>query len=648
MTAETMDMKQFLVNQVLTSELADYSKETKQALASLRREKVEKPTFYIGMGTCGIIAGATKTLAMLRTYLDDRQIEADIIETGCLGFCSAEPLLDVQLPGRNRISFKFMTEDKVYSVLDGLFNNVIFTEDTLGQYTSRIYEAFDSVPFMDDLPFFALQKKLVSDLSGKISPENIEEYIAHGGYKAYLKTIRYYTSVEICSVMEKSGLKGRGGGGFLTGEKWKLALNTGASQKYLICNADESDPGAYSHRALIESNPHRLIEGICIAAYAIGSSKAFIYVRSSYDKAINLLAKAIAQAHEYGLLGHNVFESGFNLEIVLKRGAGALVCGEETALISSIEGKRGMPRPKPPYPAESGLFGKPTVVNNVETLMNVPVIIANGPDWFSSIGTELTSGTKVLSLSGNIVRNGLVEVTMGTSLKKVIESLGGGVPENKKFKAVQIGGPMGGIVPAENSDIPIDYETLKSMGVMMGSGGLIIMDQDTCMIDMAKFMMDFIQKGSCGKCIPCREGTRRMYEILENVTIRPKTESRHKTLERFKGLMQLESLAKVIKDTSLCGLGQTAANPVLSTMKWFRDEYEEHIYDRKCRAGVCTDLRIFYIDVNKCTGCTLCIRKCPTNAIIGVPKNVHYILDDKCIGCGNCQEVCKFGAVFIK
>ena len=612
------------------------------------RSKIAKPVIFIGAGTCGLGAGAAKTLAATKNYLRENKLDAEIVEVGCIGLCSAEPLLDIQLPGHNRISFQRVDEQKVDGLLRSVFQLEIPAEaEVLGQFSSSSNRIWQGVPNLMEHPFFGPQTRVVLKNCGLVNPVSIEEYLAFGGYSNYLHLINNYKSREVCELVEKSGLRGRGGGGFPTGKKWKFAYNTIADQKYLICNADEGDPGAFMDRAVIEGDPHRLLEGMAIAAYGIGATLGYVYIRAEYPLAIKRLNSTLDQARELGVLGKNIFGSGVDFDIKVKMGAGAFVCGEETALINSIEGKRGMPRPRPPFPAVSGLFGKPTVINNVETLSSLAEIFARGIDHYRSIGTENNKGTKVFALSGKVNLTGLVEVPMGTTIRQVIFGIAGGIPNGKKFKSVQIGGPSGGCITEANLDIKIEYESLLKIGAMMGSGGLVVMDEDTCMVDIAKFFMDFIQHESCGKCIPCREGTKRMLEILESITHKPSDGSHYEALERFKGIMQLEKLGKVIKETSLCGLGQSAPNPVLSTLKWFRHEYEEHIFDRKCPANVCTELRTFKIDVEKCTGCTVCAKKCPTNAIIGTRKSPHFIVEDKCISCGSCFEVCKFDAILI-
>ncbi len=613
--------------------------------SAMRREDVDRPTIFVGAGTCGLGAGAGHTLKAVKKYAAEKNIDADVLEVGCVGLCSAEPIVDIQLPGKSRLCFQEITSDKVEELLDNALKAEVPQRHLLGQYRQEGLDAWENLPYLDEHPFFAPQTRWVLDNCGIIDPGSIDEYLANGGYCGLIKTIHTTTRPEVCDEVEKSGLRGRGGGGFVAGKKWKFALNTEGDKKYMICNADEGDPGAFMDRAVIEGDPHRLLEGLAIAAYAIGASKAYIYIRAEYPLAIERLKIAISQAKKYGLLGENILDSGFNLDVTIKQGAGAFVCGEETALIHSIEGKRGMPRPRPPFPANSGLFGKPTIINNVETLANVPAIALNGADWFSGLGTENSKGTKVFALSGKVSRTGLVEVAMGTSVRTIVFDVGGGIPDNREFKAVQIGGPSGGCIPSQHLDIEIDYESLKRVGAIMGSGGLVVMDDKNCMVDVAKFFMDFIQRESCGKCIPCREGTRRMLEILNSITRSRHNEKEFDTLQRFQGIIQLNQLAEVIKDTSLCGLGQTAPNPVLSTLRWFKDEYEEHIYERKCSAGVCKELLTYTIDAEKCVGCTACMRKCPADAIMGKAKTPHFIVPDKCIGCGACLETCKFDAV---
>ena len=609
------------------------------------REPLDRPIVFVGAGTCGLGAGAGKTLQAVRGYLAERKVEADVVEVGCIGLCSAEPLLDVQLPGRPRVSFEHVTGDKVAGILDAMLEGRVPDGDVLGQFRYETLAAWDGVPFMDEHPFFAPQRRRVLAGCGVIDPASLEQYIARGGYRAFVSAITTRTREELCELVERCGLRGRGGGGFTTGTKWKFALAAESSRKYLVCNADEGDPGAFMDRAIIEGDPHRLVEGMAIAAYAIGASKAYVYIRAEYPLAIERLVHAIAQAEEVGLLGDNIFNSGFNLRVLIKKGAGAFVCGEETALLHSIEGRRGMPRPRPPFPAVRGLFGKPTVINNVETLANVPDIVAHGPEWFGSVGTEGSKGTKVFALSGNVQRTGLIEVAMGTTVRQIIFDIGGGVPGGKAYKAAQIGGPSGGCIPTEHLDIQVDYESLKTVGAMMGSGGLVVMDEDTCMVDVAKFFMDFIQRESCGKCVPCREGTRRMLEVLQSLSRARRNETQLQALERFRSVMYLTRLAEVIQDTSLCGLGQSAPNPVLSTLRWFREEYDAHLYDRKCPAGACRELLTYTIDADKCKGCTLCLKKCPTEAIVGAVKSPHYVVEAKCIGCGTCVDVCRFDAV---
>ncbi len=621
------------------------SQQIRQRARTLRREELSRPVIYVGTGSCGLGAGAGKTLAAVKEHVSQKKIDAEVVEVGCIGLCTAEPMVDIQLPGKTRLSFGKISAELAPTIIDSTLAGSIRFEHVLYQMRDSSYTPWEGVLFQDQHPFFAPQTRWVLVNCGIIDPTNLDEYIARGGWKAFAQTLRIKTPQEVRDLVIASGLRGRGGGGFLTGVKWNLAAQEESDQRYLICNADEGDPGAFMNRAEIEGDPHRLLEGLALAAYAIGASKAYIYIRAEYPLAVRRLHAAIAQAKAYGLLGENILDSGFSLDILMKQGAGAFVCGEETALMHSIEGRRGMPRPRPPYPSVRGLFGKPSAVNNVETLFNVPSIVDKGAEWFSSIGTEKSKGTKVFALSGNITRTGLAEVALGTSLRRVIYDIGGGIPNNRAFKAVQIGGPSGGCLPSEHLDLPIDYESMKHVGAIMGSGGLVVMDERTCMINMAKFFMDFIGRESCGKCIPCREGTRRMLEILTRISEGRRKETGHDSLLRFQGVMLLQRLATVIRDTSLCGLGQSAPNPVLSTLRYFRDEYEAHIFERRCPAGVCKEMLRYTIDPENCKGCGLCVKACPTQAIIGSPKQPHQIIQKKCVACGTCLEVCRLEAV---
>jgi NADH:ubiquinone oxidoreductase subunit F (NADH-binding)/ferredoxin len=642
------DLRTFLIDKVLTFESDTLLPEIEKVLQYVRREKTDKPIIYVSSGTSSVIAGSEKTCDAIDTYIKENEPSAVFIQVGCTGPASYEPLVCIHIPGKNKLFFRNITEEKVEPLLNGVFHNDINEDDLAGQTGSKGFELWPGIPFMDELPFFANQKRVILNNCGCYDPESIEEYIARGGYRAYIKAIRHYTFEEVCDIIEKSGLRGRSGGGYLTGLKWKHALNTTSNARYLICNAKESDPGAFTDRTILESDPHRLIEGIAIASYAIGASNAIIFMRSGSDHAKNRLQKAIERARDFGLFGHNIFSSGYNLEITIRVEPGAFVCGEETALINTLEGKRGMPQLKPPYPTTAGLFGKPTVINNVETLMNVPLIMQNGPDWFRTLGTENSPGTKVFAMAGKGRLTGVVEIEMGTTIRTILEDIADGIKEGKEFKAIQLGGASGSFITAENLDTPIDYEKLREKGIGMGAGGFVIIDENTCMVDLVRYYMEFIRNESCGKCIPCREGTGRMLEILESVIRKPLNEESGTTLERFKGVMQLETIATVMKDTSLCGLGQTAPNPFISALKNFRDEFEEHIFDRKCRANICRGLRTFSIDVDKCTGCTACAAKCPVNAVYGTRLQPFFIVEEKCIGCGICFDICKFSAINVK
>ncbi len=559
-------------------------------IAGLRRERIDRPVIFVGAGTCGLGAGADKTLARVRDWCAAKGMDADIKEVGCIGLCSEEPLVDIQVPGKARVSFASITADKVDALLEGFFAGRMPMDWVLGEFPEDGLESWPKVRPLGEHPFLALQKRWVLANSGLVDFRSIDEYIARGGYSALHRTLTTCTRQEVVDDILASGLRGRGGAGFPTGRKWQMALASPGDQKYMICNADEGDPGAFMDRAVCESDPHRLLEGMVTGCYAIGASKAYIYIRAEYPLAIENLKIAMAQARAYGLLGENILGSGFSLDIVIKMGAGAFVCGEETALIHSIEGKRGMPRPRPPYPIQSGVFGKPTVINNVETFANVPGIMQNGPQAFAALGTAGSKGTKVFALSGMVRRTGLVEVPMGTRIRDVVFAVGGGIPNGRKAKAVQIGGPSGGCIPEPHMDVACDYEELKAFGAIMGSGGLVVMDESTCMVDLAKFFMEFIQSESCGKCIPCREGTKQMLDILQAITQNRRGEEGLDALLRVRGVMVLKELGEAIQKSSLCGLGQTAPNPVLSTLKWFRDEYEAHIYERRCPAGACREL----------------------------------------------------------
>ena len=556
--------------------------------------------------------------------------EVRVIRTGCFGLCALGPIVVIYPEGSfySRVKEEDVAEIVNEHLLKGRPVTRLLYDETVesGQVKS-----------LDDTAFYRKQKRVALRNCGVINPENIEEYIAFDGYAALGKVLTEMTPDEVIQCILDSGLRGRGGGGFPTGLKWKFASgNRGQVKKYVCCNADEGDPGAFMDRSVLEGDPHSVIEAMAIAAYAIGADQGYVYVRAEYPIAVHRLQVAIDQAREYGLLGKNIFDTGFNFDLEIKLGAGAFVCGEETALMTSIEGNRGEPRPRPPFPAVKGLFGKPTILNNVETYANIPQIILKGADWFASMGTEKSKGTKVFALGGKIKNTGLVEVPMGTTLREIIEEIGGGIPNNKKFKAAQTGGPSGGCIPASLIDTPIDYDNLIAIGSMMGSGGLIVMDEDTCMVDIAKFFLEFTVDESCGKCTPCRVGTKRLLELLNKIT------EGNGTME---DLARIEELAAFIKANSLCGLGQTAPNPVLSTLRYFRDEYIEHIQHKRCPAGVCKALLSYKIDPTKCRGCTLCARTCPAGAISGSVKNPHSIDVLKCIKCGACMEKCKFGAI---
>ncbi len=609
----------------------------------LSYEVHEEPIIFIGMGTCGLAAGAQKVEMAIRGELHKLGINAAIEATGCIGYCAREVIVDIKLPGEPRVSYCEITPKMVPAFIKKtLVEKDIYFDNLLGAHGPHS----KNIQLLNKVPFFEHQLKLVLKNCGIINPVSIDSYIANGGFKAFDKALRMMKPEDVVKEILNSGLRGRGGAGFPTGKKWEFAYKQKSAVKYLICNADEGDPGAFMDRSVLESDPFRVVEGMLIAGYAIGATEGYIYCRAEYPLAIERLENTIALCKEYGILGDNILGSNFSFHLKIKKGAGAFVCGEETALIASIEGKRGMPRPRPPFPAIAGLWGKPTVINNVETLANISTIINNGSEWFAKIGTERSKGTKVFALSGKITNTGLVEVPMGTTLNDVVFEIGGGIPNGKKFKAVQIGGPSGGCLPDIVMKTKVEYESLKEVGAMMGSGGFVVMDEDTCMVDVAKFFLTFIQNESCGKCVPCREGTKRMLEIIERIPTSYKfTKQKTDQLQRFKGMVHLKRLAGVIRDTSLCGLGQSAPNPVLSGLQYFLPEWEEHLYERKCSAGVCKELLIYRVDNSKCTGCGVCIKKCSSDAIIGEKGQAHYIIEDKCAKCGLCFEACRFDAI---
>lgn len=578
----------------------------------------------IGEGSCGIAAGASKVQAAFEAVINEKGLSAAIEQTGCIGTCYLEPIVDVYNKSGEKVTFVNVTENDARRIVE--------------DYLETGNHLMDLELSRSDQEMMAKQMRIVLKNSGRIDPERIEDYLAVEGYVAARKCLNELTPDDIINTVKIAGLKGRGGAGFPTWFKWDAARKSPGSVKYMVCNADEGDPGAFMDRSVLESDPHALIEGMLIGAKAIGAHEGVVYVRAEYPLAIVRLQKAIDQAREKGYLGKNIMNSGFDFDLRIKAGAGAFVCGEETALIASLEGERGMPRLKPPFPAQKGYWGKPTNINNVETFANVPWIFRNGGEAYSALGTEESKGTKVFALTGKVRRGGLVEIPMGLTLRDVIYEIGGGIKEDRAFKAVQMGGPSGGCIPADLLDTPIDYAAITKTGAIMGSGGMVVMDETTCMVDMARFFLDFTCKESCGKCTYCRVGTTRMLEILENIT---RGEGKDGDIEL------LEELCYKIKEGSMCGLGQTAPNPVLTTIKYFRNEYEDHIYNKKCTAKSCKSLLTYKIDETNCVGCGACKKNCPVEAIEGEKKQVHVINQVKCIKCGKCHTVCKFNAVII-
>ncbi len=605
-------------------------------LESLRREIIagrdtNKPRITVCGGTGCHASGCVDVADAFKSALKSNGSEdsVDLIVTGCHGFCERGPIVLIH---PNEIFYQKVTPQDV----DEIITETVGKGKLIDRLLYRDPVTNEVKPFESDIPFYKKQMRLVMGNNTSIDPTNLMDYIAVDGYVALEKVLSDMTPEKTVDEIKKSGLRGRGGGGFLTGRKWESTRNAAGDTKYIICNADEGDPGAYMDRSILEGNPHSVLEGMIIGAYAIGANEGYIYVRNEYPLAVANITTAISQAREHGLLGNDILGSGLNFDVKVTRGGGAFVCGESTALMASLEGKPGEPRAKYIHTSEKGLWDKPSNLNNVETLANVPLIMKNGADWYSGIGTGSSKGTKVFSLVGKINNTGLVEVPMGMTLKEIIYDIGGGIPNGKTFKAVQTGGPSGGCIPESMLDLPVDYERLAEAGSMMGSGGMIVMDEDTCMVDMAKYFVDFLQEESCGKCVPCREGLKRMGEALTDIT-----EGRG----RIEHLALIKDLAEMLRDASLCGLGQTAANPVMATLKYFEDEYTAHIRDGKCPAGVCRELIMYSIDSDKCTGCGLCLKNCPSSVITGEKKQPHVIDNENCIKCGICYDVCKFDAV---
>ncbi|MBE3065065.1 MAG: NADH-quinone oxidoreductase subunit NuoF [Spirochaetes bacterium] len=594
----------------------------------------------VGMATCGLASGAKAVFDVLTKALAKGAPEVVVAKTGCLGFCQVEPMVEVFRPGKPRLLYKEVTAEKAAEIAEAIMADKIKEKDVFcfvdGKADGKSKAGLKGVPRLEDLPFYRKQKKIALGRCGYIDPESLAEYIATGGYSTLWKALESMTPESVIAEVERSGLRGRGGAGFPTGRKWQFTRKAAGDVKYIVCNADEGDPGAYMDRSLLEGDPFAVLEGMTLGAFAIGARQGFIYVRDEYPLAVENLLKAVSLARAHGLLGENILGKGLAFDVRLIRGGGAFVCGEETALIASIEGRPGEPKQRPPYPAEKGLWGKPTNINNVETWANIPWIVGHGAEAFSSVGTDTSKGTKVFSVVGKISNTGLVEVPMGLTLREIVYDIGGGIPGGKKFKAIQTGGPSGGCIPEQMLDLPVDYESLTQAGAIMGSGGMIVLDEDTCMVDVARYFLDFLKEESCGKCAPCREGIDRALGILERVC---HGKGKEEDLET------LESIARMMKGFALCALGTTAPNPLLSTIRYFRDEYEAHIRDKRCPAGVCRDLIHFRIDPEKCIGCMLCAKVCPQDAVSGQKKQPHVIEEARCIKCGICYEACKNDAI---
>ncbi len=610
-------------------------KEMRSAIEEQYKEKLNRPRIVVGLGTCGIAAGGNKVMEAIKGEVASRELDVDVDFTSCIGMCYAEPAVEISLPGAASVVYGGIYPDKVSQLIESHIVGKTPVVDLAAIQITGDAAPYEGIAVMDKSGYYEKQVRSVTSRLGRTNPESIDDYIATGGYAGLEKALTM-ARLEIIDEVKKSGLRGRGGGGFPTGNKWQFVHDAVGDKKYIVCNADEGDPGAFMDRSVLEGDPHAILEGMMIAGYAIGANEGVIYCRAEYPLAIRRLNLAIEVAEQMGLLGDNILGSGFNFKIRIKAGAGAFVCGEETALLNSIEGQRGMPRVRPPFPAHKGLWQKPTCLNNVETFANIPFIIRNGGDWYASMGTEKSKGSKVFCLTGKINHTGLCEVPMGITLREIVFDIAGGILGGKKFKAVQSGGPSGGCLPTEQLDLPIDYDSLIGAGAMMGSGGLVVMDESTCMVDVAKFFLSFTQLESCGKCTPCREGTKRLLEILERICEGEGVPEDIATLER---------LAKVIKSSALCALGQTAPNPVLTTLRYFRDEYEAHINDKRCPAGGCQALLTYAVVADKCVGCGVCIKACPVNAITGEKKKAHVIDPKACVKCGACVPKCKFDAI---
>jgi len=613
--------------------------------AARRGEGLDLPVIYIDSSWQGMASGSEMTKEAIKTWLEMNGKKAVMAKTGSLGAFSLNPVIAIKFPGRPRLFFGPVHDYQVESLMEATFSYQIPPEMCIGQYSKDKTNPWEGRAFLEDHHFFRFQERRLLALNGIIDPDSIEDYIAWGGYVAFMKAVKGKTPEELFSIISSCNVRGRSGSGFPMADKWQSAMKSPGRERYIICNADESDPGGFMHRLLMEGNPHLLIEGLLLSSYITSCSKAFIYTRNRYTETVAKLGKALEQARNAGLTGSDILGSGFSLDIELRKGPGAFVCGEETALIASIEGKRGMPLSKPPYPAEKGLFNQPTIVHNVETIAQVPMIIANGPEWYKEAGTSGSQGTKLLSLGGRFAFRGTVEVPFGITLNTIVNDIGMIRDPEKPVKALLIGGPTGMFVHPDEFDTKLDYDGLNRKGLLMGSGSMVLLDNSNCLVETTEYLMSFIQNESCGKCIPCREGTRVMADLIRLITHPNIMEGGSKSRERMQSIGMLKHLAGIVAGTSLCGLGRNAPSPLMSSLGKFMEDWERHLNDLVCDAGVCRDLRTFYINPNKCTGCFLCLNKCPEMAIVGTPRQVHVIIEEKCSGCGICREICKFNAI---